>query len=682
MHACLLKSGERIMKIAIKNGFKLLSLASGVSLFAGCGSGGGNGPSAEELANNNAPTAEPLSIVVTDQVDSVTMSVIPGTVNLLSSAGDVDVGDTLRVVTGSIRTNAPAEDVIGVTLDGLDFTVDPAVYAPNINIGDVITFQYTYDITDGLATVTNTIDVTINGFDVAPESPDISVSFPENRPDITVDLLQGVIDGDGDTVEVKNVVEDASNPENVISVAGSILTFDVSSISAGLVGGATQTFIVNYELFDGNNTVPKSATVIISGVAAGQEPPFVNSAQEASFNTGDNQITVDLSAAPAIIEPNGDPMIVDFASIEPVGDAPAFKFALSEGNNLVIDPIEFYTHVPEGGSEVFEYTYDIADDKGASSEATFKLTISQSELPNLVQNPGFEADEPLQNWVEVGSEVSTQAADQPEFSGVTAVSFASTDGGVSQVIGGLEAGSQYIFEGRQRRGAFSSGLPAILDDMGSTLFAGEWFYQSGDGAQLFALHFTPENVSAVRFVSGGNVTADNFGVSKYPTEAANNLIPADASNFDNGAADWALGTGASVSADNAIGGAGSSFNSGIGNDVNHSLALGTGVLEDGKRYLITMDVSIDEYDSTANRQISVSLQDFDDGFVTTYGPDSGERVYRLSDTATQRFAVLIDMNDSDRAGWASRNVHLVIGTNTYNNAKNHRIDNISMVEIP
>lgn len=608
-------------------------------------------------------------------------------VNLLEGAFDED-GDILRIInlstSTSDQTGFDSSQVarIGVSL---------AELAPTLNTGDVREIQYTYEITDGITSIPRTATISVIGEDVAPVFEDLAADFPETADEIVVDLLQGATDGDGDTLSISSFMEDASNLPNVITVDGSSATLDISSFTDTLIGGFSETFVVTYNIEDGNNSVPRTATIIINGVSAAQEAPVVTAPQTASFITGDNQITVNLIASPAVVDPNGDPLTVDLSSITPVDDAPAFTFGLSEGNSLVIDPIEFFSHTDESSPTTFSYSYMVSDEFNDSVEATFELTITRSAQPNFITNGSFElGDDGLQSWAvtadpDAGDSVATAnlTMNQPEFVGAMVAQLDGPTAAVTQNITELEPGSNYILHARQQRNnAFTSGFASILDADGSALFFADWFWQGGPGAQLFALHFTSENVSGIRYGSNGAASADDFRVFKYPSEVANNIIPANSANFDGDDTGWVLAGDASISATNAIGGSGMSLSSGVTGDANHSLNLGVGVIENGKRYLITMDIVIEDFVVAGNKAISVSLQDANG--VSTYG-DINERVLwtgnnELNDS--QRFAVLIDPEDSGEGDWATRNVSLVLGTNVYGQALNHIIDNISMVEIP
>jgi hypothetical protein len=99
-------------------------------------------------------------------------------------------------------------------------------------------------------------------------------------------------------------------------------------------------------------------------------PPVVGSSVSVAFSELDTRATVDLLAN--TLDPDGDPL--DATNIRlATGDNRGVS--IDDANNtLIVDPGQ-YTSLNRGESEYIRYDYDVADDRGASTQHMAELTI-------------------------------------------------------------------------------------------------------------------------------------------------------------------------------------------------------------------------------------------------------------------------------------------------------------------
>ena len=163
---------------------------------------------------------------------------------------------------------------VSVDTDGIA-TIDPADFN-SLGDGDDADITITYDIDDGNGgTVSNTATVTITGTNDAPTVPGpvvISTNVSEDDGPITIDLLTGATDADGDDLSVTNVVgtfvdnEGNTGTVNVSVDTDGIATIDPADFNS-LGDGDDADITITYDIDDGNGgTVGNTATVTINGV--------------------------------------------------------------------------------------------------------------------------------------------------------------------------------------------------------------------------------------------------------------------------------------------------------------------------------------------------------------------------------------------------------------------------------
>ncbi|WP_440875980.1 hypothetical protein [Thalassotalea sp. PLHSN55] len=607
-------------------------------------------------------------------------------------ATDMD-GDILLVRN---MTMTPA-DAVGVEISGGTIGLRASEVAPLIDTGETYTVELSYDVSDGTNATPRNMTITFVGEDAAPEfeTPFTSV-FTKFEDVQSIDLLSGVTDADEEPLSISDVVISASadNVAGAATVTDNMVTVDIPSIADLIPLGTKAVFTVTYNVEDHNNSLPRTANIEVRGVTLDPLPPIVDGVKTVSANTSGTRVVVNLAAEPEILEPNGEDVIADLTTITPVGDAPAFEFAASMDNELIFDPVVFSAHVASAETKTFTYTYMVNDGEPLNNvEATIEITITNDGAENVMPNGGFE--DGLSGWSPAGiglvSAVSSSALGL-DFEGSQLAAF-SAEETLSTSLGDLELGATYVLESRAKHadgwggGSTASVTGTLLEDDGSGVIvevpnspitSNNW-YEHGGGNRTNAVSFTAVDAMSVAVNVAQAVDMDDFRLYKVAFEQANNLISEADSTFNEGAGNWTLSDSASVSDTDAISGA-MSLHSGKGGDKRNILALADGTLKDGKRYLVTMDVEIDEY-SAANHPLRVSVVDPSNTDVTVIG-HAFKGVYFLNQ-ATQTFTAVLDLpRDSEHSDWSTRAQELHVGTNVWGPGFNYRIDNVRIIEIP
>lgn len=597
-------------------------------------------------------------------------------VELLKGAVDTD-GDILLVR----NLTADISDTTGFESADVRIGVRPSALAPHLDTGDVRTVTYTFNISDGVNNVQRTATFSVMGEDAAPEFENISLTATEDSADvIQIDLLQDVIDADEEPLTISDV-NVTSNPDSAATLVGTVVTIDVASFKDAIKGGDTRVFSYEYKVNDHNHSLTRTAVITINGVSTEPEPPTVYGPQKATFTTAGAKVNLDLVAAPNVVDWNGDAISVDYNTLMPVGDAPAFKFSGSANGKLVIEPTAFYQHVTD--TKTFTYSYDVVDSTGRKATATAELTVTRAPVASRITNGGFENG--LVGWVaEKGgiASVKTTSTLGLDFKGTQLASFSDVDT-LTAGLTGLETGSTYIVENRVKHAdgwgsAATSAIFGTVAGVPGTRITGNSMYEHGAGARTNALAFIGGQGMTYAFTANQITELDDVSVYKYGFEQANNLISENDSTFDSGVSNWKLGAGATVSSNSPLAGT-MSLESGKTGDIRNILPLATGAIKNGKRYLVTMDVEIVGF-AKADHTFRVSVVDPIDNSITVIGgPFKG--VYMLSE-AKQTFAAVLDVaRDSIVTDWATREQELHIGTNVWGQGFNYRIDNVRLFEI-
>ncbi|AWB66023.1 hypothetical protein C2869_06030 [Saccharobesus litoralis] len=243
----------------------LVAIIASLNLLA-CGGGGGDDSSSggeQPQPSNKAPQHN--GDLVFNYSESDTSKVI----DLLSGATDAD-NDSLSITDLNADAANPSK---GISVSGSKITIDPTAFASDLDQGESQTIKYSYKVSDGTATVTRSLTVTISGKSTpisnqAPiHSGNISQTYTESDSVKNIDLLAGASDGDGDTLSVINLTADANNPSSGVSQSGSQITITPSAFASALHDGDSQKIKYSFDITDGKDSVARTLEVTITGMS-------------------------------------------------------------------------------------------------------------------------------------------------------------------------------------------------------------------------------------------------------------------------------------------------------------------------------------------------------------------------------------------------------------------------------
>jgi len=294
------------------------------------------------------------------------------TVDLLSGASDVDLGDILEVVNIDALPN-------GFSLDGLGgLTVDPSDAAyQSLGDGESQDIRINYNIIDiEGASVAQSLTVTITGTnDVPTVAAALAGMVAEGSGNLFLDLLGGASDVDANDILAVDFGD--SVLPNGISVEGNILAVDPTDASFdSLAAGATQDIVIAYAIIDGNGgSVLQTATITLTGT---NDVPTVNAALMGAAIEGGETVAIDLLDGANDLD-NGDVLAVD------LGDTVLPAGVTLDGTILSIDPTdESFQSLAQNENLDIIVNYLVTDGNGGSVSQTATITVvGTNDMPTV-----------------------------------------------------------------------------------------------------------------------------------------------------------------------------------------------------------------------------------------------------------------------------------------------------------
>ncbi|WP_258097562.1 tandem-95 repeat protein [Marinoscillum pacificum] len=331
-------------------------------------------------AVNNVPVAVDDS----NSTDENVTLIVDAASGVLNNDSDAD-GDVLTVTQFIIDgTTYPAGSTASLTSGDLTINSDGSyIFVPATDFVGVVPIA-TYTVTDGSATATADLDISVGAVNNAPVAVDDSNSTDENET-LTVDAASGVLnndsDADGDALTVTQFIIDGTtypagstasltSGDLTINSDGSY-TFVPATDFVGVVPTAT------YTVTDGSETA--TADLVISVSAVNNAPVAVNDS-----NSTDENVTLTVDAASGVLnndsDADGDALTVTQFIIDGT-TYPAGSTASLTSGDLTINSDGSYTFVPATDfvGVVPTATYTVTD---GSATATADLDISVGAVNN------------------------------------------------------------------------------------------------------------------------------------------------------------------------------------------------------------------------------------------------------------------------------------------------------------
>ncbi|MFL6200116.1 MAG: Ig-like domain-containing protein [Thermoanaerobaculia bacterium] len=258
---------------------------------------------------------------------------------------------------GTLTITAATQGAKGVTAIQGDGTI---LYAPNGNANGADSFTYT--VSDGSATDTATVAVTITPVNDAPVAWNDLVTTPEDTA-ITIAILANDTDAEGDPLTAGNVGAVANgtlvlNPDGTLTYTPNpdFRGFENFTYTASDPSGANSTATVHIEVTPVND--PPTA---VNDAATTNEDTALN------FNVVGNDT-----------DPDGDNLVVSAVTQGAKGSVVINNSPSLNGKYVIYTPT-----ANANGSDSFTYT--ISDGQGGTSTATVAMTITPvNDVPDAV----------------------------------------------------------------------------------------------------------------------------------------------------------------------------------------------------------------------------------------------------------------------------------------------------------
>ena len=306
-------------------------------------------------AVNDAPVA------VNDTASTNEDTALTSSADLVANDTDAD-GDSLSVTAGTFTTSQSGSLVLAA--DG-SYT-----YTPAANFSGTDTVDYT--LTDGTATDTGTLTITVNAVNDAPVAVNDTASTNEDTAlTSSADLVANDTDADGDSLSVTAGTFTTSQSGSLVLAADGSYTYTPAANFSG-------TDTVDYTLTDGTATDTGTLTITVNAV--NDAPVAVN--DTASTNE-DTALTSSADLVANDTDADGDSLSVT-----------AGTFTTSQSGSLVLAADGSYTYTPAAnfsGTDTVDYTLT---DGTATDTGTLTITVNAvNDAPVITGSLAVTIDE-------------------------------------------------------------------------------------------------------------------------------------------------------------------------------------------------------------------------------------------------------------------------------------------------
>jgi len=307
---------------------------------------------------NDAPTAADDTFSVNEDAGSTVLDVL---------ANDTDVDNALTI------SGIGAQSGLGsVTFGGGSIAFDTAGAFESLGAGDSATVQFTYTVSDGVATATATAVVTVTGINDAPVAQDDDATTNEDTA-VTITPLANDSDAEMDGLTVTGV----GTAEGSLSFSAQSITYDPGTAYQSLNAGDTATDVFSYTMSDGTATSVANVTVTVTGV---------NDAPTAA----DDTFSVNEDAGNTVLNVLANDTDVDNAlTISGVGAQSGLGSVTFGGGSIAFDTAGAFESLDDGDSATVQFTYTVSDGV-ASASATAVVTVAGvNDAPTATDDTGI-----------------------------------------------------------------------------------------------------------------------------------------------------------------------------------------------------------------------------------------------------------------------------------------------------
>jgi VCBS repeat-containing protein len=182
--------------------------------------------------------------------------------NVLTNDTDVDV-EPLTVANPG--TYVGAYGILTLAADG-SYTYAPNAAAQGLDAGETAQDVFTYSASDGTASDSATLTVTVNGLNDAPVANDDTRSTNEDSAGVSGNVLANDTDVDGETLTVANPGTYVGAYGTLILAADGSYTYAPGAAAQGLDVGETAQDVFTYTASDGTAADSATLTVTVTGL--------------------------------------------------------------------------------------------------------------------------------------------------------------------------------------------------------------------------------------------------------------------------------------------------------------------------------------------------------------------------------------------------------------------------------
>ena len=328
---------------------------------------------------NAPPVVDPIAITKTENDAAFTTDLLAGQTD--PNGGTLSVsGQPVISAMDNSGNQYPWSDAT-ISLSGNILSINPSM-VNELDDGESVDFIVTYDVSDGALAMQNTATITVTGVNDAPIVAAITEATTEDDAPFSIDLMADQMDPDGDDKSIGGTPTITATypngdiytlPEGTATIDGDNLTIDPSLLNE-LAEGESIDITVSYNVSDGTNAVPNTATITVTGVndAPAGDPLTVSKTEN------DPSFGLDLLSGQS--DPDGDTLSVSGTPTITAVDGNGDPFTLPDGitsvsdNTLTVDPT-LLDALGAGESVDVIVTYDVSDGT-TTAQNTATITIT------------------------------------------------------------------------------------------------------------------------------------------------------------------------------------------------------------------------------------------------------------------------------------------------------------------
>ena len=322
------------------------------------------------------------------------------TVDVLASASDPE-GDVLSLSYVSLDSGLGLVSIVDNEL-----VYDPAGNYDSLAGGQSVEVVVSYTVTDATGeTSQSTVSISVTGANYAPVLAVVSDTTDQDTT-LTVDVLAGASDPEGDVLTVSNVVIDSGLGS--VSIVNNELVYDPAGNYDGLASGQSAEVVVTYTVTDeGGNSVDSTATISVTGT---DDAPVLGVVSGTTDQ--DTSLTIDVLASAS--DPEGDVLTLSNVTLDS-----GLGSVSIVGNELVYDPAGNYDSLADGQNAEVVVSYTVTDATGETSQSTATISVTGTNDAPILSAISDTTDQDTSLTIDVLASASDPEGDVLTLSNVT-----------------------------------------------------------------------------------------------------------------------------------------------------------------------------------------------------------------------------------------------------------------------